>query len=132
VALWLLALGWRGQRGSGLSPGWFDLLQIALGALTLVALTLLFWAIQQGLLGTPEMQIAGNASNGGLLRWYQDRSDALLPRPEVWSVPLWVYRGAMLAWALWLAFALVGWLRWGWSCFSAGDLWRPLRRRAAG
>ena len=29
---------------------------------------------------------------------------------------------------LWIAFALVGWLRWGFRCFSAGELWRPLRR----
>jgi hypothetical protein len=33
----------------------------------------------------------------------------------------------MLAWALWLAMALVGWLRWAWSCFSADEIWRPLR-----
>jgi hypothetical protein len=47
----------------------------------------------------------------------------------VLSVPLLVYRLAMLAWALWIAQALVGWLRWGWRCFSAGELWRPLRLR---
>jgi len=29
------------------------------------------------------------------------------------SVPLLVYRLAMLAWALWLALALLRWLRWG-------------------
>jgi hypothetical protein len=34
----------------------------------------------------------------------------------------------MFAWALWLARALVGWLRWAWTCFAAGELWRPLRR----
>ena len=32
---------------------------------------------------------------------------------------------AILAWALWLAFALLKWLRWGWDCFSAGGLWKP-------
>jgi hypothetical protein len=34
----------------------------------------------------------------------------------------------MLAWALWLAQALLRWLRWGWQCFTAGELWRPLRQ----
>jgi hypothetical protein len=34
----------------------------------------------------------------------------------------------MLAWALWLAAALVRWLRWGWTQFSRGELWRGRRR----
>jgi hypothetical protein len=131
VPLWLLALGWRAQRGAQLGAGWFDLLQLALAGLTALALAVLFFAIEQGLLGAPDMQIAGNGSSAELLRWYQDRSPSVLPRPALVSVPLWVYRAAMLAWALWLAYALVGWLRWGWSCFATGDLWRPLRPRVA-
>jgi hypothetical protein len=35
-----------------------------------------------------------------------------------------VYRLGMLLWALWLASALLGWLNWGWGCFSEGGLWR--------
>ncbi len=124
VVAWLLALGWRGRHGTEVPGRWFDLVQIGLAGLTLLALAVLFWAIQQGLLGTPNMQIAGNGSSSALLRWYQDRAGAVLPRPGLVSVPLLVYRCAMLAWALWLALALVRWLRWGWSCFSAGELWR--------
>jgi hypothetical protein len=45
----------------------------------------------------------------------------------LFSVPVLVYRLAMLAWALWLAQALLRWMRWGWQCFSSGELWRPLR-----
>ena len=104
----------------------FDLAQIGLVAWTAVALGLLVWALQQGLLGLPEMQIAGNGSSRDLLRWYQDRSGAVLPRPVFWSAPLWAYRVLMLVWALWLAASLLKWLRWGWSCFSQGGLWRPL------
>ena len=47
------------------------------------------------------------------------------------SVPLWVYRVLILGWALWLAAALVGWLRWGFVCFTTGGAWRSLRRRNA-
>jgi hypothetical protein len=130
VALWLLALGWRGEHGMRVRPPWFDLMQVALAALTLAAFAALFLAIRAGLLGQPDMQIAGNGSHAGLLRWYQDRSDPLLPRPLVVSLPLLVYRLAMLAWALWIAQALVGWLRFGWRAFSTGELWLPLRRRA--
>jgi hypothetical protein len=75
------------------------------------------------------MQIGGNGSNAGHLAWYQDRSAGELPAARVYSVPLFVYRAAMLAWASWLAFALLRWLRWGWESFSEGGLWRPLARR---
>jgi len=37
------------------------------------------------------------------------------------------YRLLMLAWALWLAFALLGWLRWGWQCFSRNGLWKKVQ-----
>lgn len=30
----------------------------------------------------------------------------------------------MLAWALWLAMALLGWLRWGWTAINHGGLWQ--------
>jgi hypothetical protein len=90
------------------------------------ALVNLFGAIQTGLLGTPEMQIAGNGSTAYRLAWYQDRAAAVLPRARVLSVPLLAYRLLMLAWALWLAFALLGWLRWGWRCFATHGVWREV------
>jgi hypothetical protein len=36
------------------------------------------------------------------------------------------WRLAMLAFALWLAFRLIGWLRWAWACASTGGWWKPL------
>jgi hypothetical protein len=30
----------------------------------------------------------------------------------------------MLAWSLWLANALLNWLKWGWVCFASNGLWR--------
>ncbi len=130
VAVWLLALGWRGrlsEQERTRSPAAFDLLQIVLAALTLAALVALLIAIQMGLLGTPSMQVAGNASEYGVLRWYQDRATALLPQPWLLSLSLWFYRLVMLAWSLWVAQALVGWLRWGWRQWSAGGHWLRLR-----
>ncbi|MGH8589611.1 MAG: hypothetical protein ACREXX_09855, partial [Gammaproteobacteria bacterium] len=131
VAAWLLALAARKRLPSDLAPLRFDALQIALVLLTLLAAGALFDAVHQGLLGLPEMQIAGNGSTASALSWYQDRSDALLPRAFVLSVPLWVYRFLMLAWALWLAFALLRWLRWGWDCFTTGGYWKPRKPRIA-
>jgi len=128
VPLWLLALGWRARYGPRVPGRWLDLVQVALALLTAAALVALLASIRAGLLGQPSMQIAGHGSSAELLRWYQDRTAGTLPRPSVLSVPLWVYRVLMLLWALWIAQALVGWLRFGWSAFSAGELWRPLRR----
>ncbi|HNC69399.1 MAG TPA: hypothetical protein PKZ77_02840, partial [Pseudomonadales bacterium] len=125
VVGWLLALGWRGRVAPDhLSRREFNALQLGLFVLTLVAITLLFGAVKQGLLGYPQMQIAGNGSSAWDLQWYQDRSAAALPRAWVLSVPLWVYRALMLGWALWLAFALLRWLRWGWENVSSGGLWK--------
>lgn len=125
VVGWLLLLGLRRHKGNAVnSPMAFNLMQIALVLLTLAALGALFAAIEQGLLGHPDMQIGGNGSRGHLLRWYQDRSSLLLPRAWVVSVPLLVYRLFMLFWALWLAMSLLRWLRWGWDCFSDTAIWR--------
>ncbi len=130
VVVWLLALGWRGRLSETertRSRLAFDALQVVLVLLTVTALGALFFAIQLGLLGTPVMQIAGNGSEPSLLRWYQDRASPVLPQPWLLSLSLWFYRAVMLAWALWVAQALVGWLRWGWRQWTAGGYW--LRRQ---
>jgi hypothetical protein len=123
VAGWLLALGWRRANTLRGDLG-FDTVQVVLVAWTLFALGGLVFAIQQGLLGSPDMQIRGNGSTRELLRWYQDRSGAELPGASALSVPMLVYRLAMLAWALWLAHALLGWLRFAWESFGTGGTWR--------
>lgn len=121
---WALALGWRGEHPPE-GRGGFNLAQIGLAIWTLAAALILFGGVRQGLLGLPEMQITGNRSDATLLRWYLDRTDATPPTATIFSAPLWVYRLAMLAWALWLARAAVAWSRWAWGCFTAGGLWRP-------
>jgi len=131
VVGWLLLLGKRKVLDDTLNKWSFDLLQIVLVLLTLAALVALLYAINQGLLGPPTMQIAGNGSSAYQLQWYQDRSPAQLPQAWVISAPLLVYRALMLAWALWLAFALLRWLNWGWQCFTSGGIWRRLRAQQA-
>jgi len=124
VVGWLLALSYRPKLKAVESRLLFNGGQVLLVFLTLIALGSLFIALQQGLLGWPDMQISGNASNAWELRWYQDRAAAELPQPWVFSVPLLVYRIFMLLWALWLAFSLISWLRMGWHNYSEGGLWR--------
>jgi hypothetical protein len=130
VVGWFLALGWR-RRDVDTRAMLFDARQIALVIWTAVMLILLFVAIRQGLLGWPDMQIAGNGSANGQLRWYADRAAPEPPHAWVFSVPLMVYRLAMLAWAVWAAVALVSrWLPWGWESFGEGGLWRRVRKSA--
>jgi hypothetical protein len=128
---WLIALGYR-ARDDGESLGFvtFNLRQLVLIGWTIVALCILGASIYQGLLGAPEMQVRGNGSTADFLRWFTDRSDATLPTPWMISVPILIYRAAMLAWALWIALALLRWLRWGWDAFSTGGGWKKGPPRA--
>jgi hypothetical protein len=127
VVGWLLALGLRARLEPGTGSRVFNLTQIGLGLLTLVALAMLYSAVETGLLGLPEMQVAGNDSTAYVLNWYQDRAGRMLPQAWIVSVPILFYRFLMLAWALWLALALLRWLKWGWNCFTANGLWHALR-----
>ena len=122
VIAWLMLLGWRANQ-SVTQLRYFNALQIIIGGLTVLSLSVLFAAVAQGLLNSPDMQITGNQSSAFLLNWYQDRSQPILPTATVISVPLFVYRLLMLAWALWLAVSLLNWLKWGWMCFSSNGLW---------
>jgi hypothetical protein len=123
---WFLALGLRERHT--FTGGWlyFNVTQLLLAGWTLCAMAGLYSSIEQGLLGIPQMQIAGNGSSDFLLNWTQDRIGQAMPQPWVLSLPLLVYRSLMLLWALWLALALLRWLRWGWSCFSKDELWRKV------
>ncbi len=124
VAGWLLAMNYRPKLQYVESRALFNGGQVLLVLLTLIALGTLMFALRQGLLGWPDMQISGNSSNAWNLHWFQDRAESLLPQPWVISVPLLVYRILMLLWALWLAFSLISWLRNGWHNFTVGGLWR--------
>lgn len=121
---WLLVL----DRREKMTPpdGWlkFDAMQIGLLAWTATALIVLYTAVEKGLLGIPLMQIKGAGSSDFVLRWTMDRVVDFMPQPWVISLPRLTYHLLMLFWALWLAFSLVGWLRWGWRAFNAGKLWQ--------
>ena len=77
------------------------------------------------------MHIDNPTLGDGVLRWFADQSSDALPAAGVLSVPMWLYRAAMLAWALWLANAVLGWLRWGLRAWMDGGYWRPLRKAKA-
>jgi hypothetical protein len=129
VVGWLMALGLRGRLAPSTRTAVFNIVQILLVCLTVAALAGLYTAIEHGLLGIPDMQIAGNGSTRFQLNWTQDRIDGSMPTPWVISLPQWIYHLLMLLWSLWLAFRLVAWLRWGWACFSTPRRWQPIQWR---
>jgi hypothetical protein len=120
-----LVLAWRARRKTG-SAWVHDALQLLLVAWVALALAVLYGVVETGLLLRPDMQVAGADSSNSVLRWYADRVEGVTPTAGVVSLPLWLYRGLMLAWALWLASSLLGWAGWVWRAFSGGGLWRPL------
>jgi len=123
VVAWFFALQHRSQH-SDLPSRAFNARQVLLGGLSILALLCFYAAVHNGLLVRPDMQVAGAGSYGGSLEWYIDRSSNDLPETAVLSLSIWVWRLLMLAWSLWLAFRLVGWVRWAWSAFSTDGRWK--------
>jgi hypothetical protein len=110
---------------------WFNVRQFLLLGFTFVFLGCLFGAVYDSLLNTPNMEVAGSGSSERMLHWYVDRTPGTLPVAWVLTVSLWVWRGVMLLWALWLAHNLVAWLKWAWLQFSSAGVWKPWRKSPA-
>jgi hypothetical protein len=129
VVVWLLALSARARGPYEGARAWvYNTLQISLLFLSLGALCVLGGVVARGLLGQPETFILGNDSTQFLLHWFEARSAQALPQPGCVLVSVWWYRLLMLVWALWLASALLRWLRTGWAAFSTGGCLRQKPR----
>jgi len=122
-AAWAFTMSWRGQARLDLNPRVFNGLQIGLVLLTVTALLAVLAAIPMGLLGEPDMQIVSPVPSGAL-SWFADQSAGTTPEVATVSVSLWFYKAAMLAWALWLSFALLRWLPWAWNAFTPDGMWK--------
>lgn len=128
LVAWFVLMHWRSRIDpQRLTRTRFNLLQLALAALSIVTLLALVAAIPNGLLGSPDMGVVGNGSSQYQLNWFVDRGDATLTQAWVISIPLWIYRALMLVWSLWLALKLLGWLKWGWTAFTHEGYWRSDR-----
>ncbi len=127
VVAWLLAAGAR-DRWRVRIPWWqYNATQVLFALVTVVALLSIIGSLPGGLLGAPDMHVTGNGSAGNSLVWFADRSDSALPVAAAWSAPIWVYKVLILAWALWLSFALLRWLPWVWRAFAREGFWHSRR-----
>ncbi len=124
VALWLTLLAMRPRWLEAIaSAATKNLLQILTGGLTVITVLVLIYSVPEALLSTPDMHIEGNESSAYFYKWFTDQSGELPPAPWVISLPMWVYRAAMLGWSLWLAFALIRWVRAAWDGFKSPVAW---------
>ena len=131
VVGWLFALEYRGRSKKMPSVSWrFNLQQLVLVFLTVIALTVLVFAVAAGLLGYPDMFILGNGSTRTSLQWFTPRAGQSMPTPMVISVSVWIYRVLMLCWALWLASSLLRWLTRGWSNFTQDGAWMSFNKKS--
>ncbi len=123
VAAWFMAIEWRSKKTPA-SPILFNVMQLGLILWTFIVAVSLYQAVQNGLLGIPDMQVAGNGSHATLLHWTVDRVEHLLPRPRVFAWSIYVYRGLMFCWSLWLARRTVSWARWAVQALRHNGAWR--------
>ncbi|MCW8931214.1 MAG: hypothetical protein OQL19_13355 [Gammaproteobacteria bacterium] len=107
----------------------FNAFQVLLVFLVIVSVAALIASIEQGLLGSPRMQISGNGSSSYQLNWFSDRIGEVLPQASMISVPVYIYRLIMLVWSIWLAFAVIKWAQWGWMAFSHEEYWKSLPKK---
>ena len=125
VALWLFAMQWRGGWAGEVARWRFNAVQLGLATLTFIAVSaLLFSGIRDGLLSTPDMGVTGPGSHNGAFSWLVDRTSGELPRPVVLSLPLWVFKALVFAWAVWAAFAVLRWLRTAWHAWRTNGHWK--------
>ncbi|MBN1296363.1 hypothetical protein JXA80_06255, partial [bacterium] len=131
VVGWLLLMHARAKLNLNVTPFRYNAAQIIGVMVTGMALIALIVAIGSGLLGRPDMSIAGNGSTQSYLEWYQDCLNRTLPEAMIVSVSLFFYRVAMLLWALWLAFYMISLVKWIWNQFSHPVFWRSFKENQA-
>jgi hypothetical protein len=123
VVFWFVVLSWRAR--DPLTSWWrFDLLQLTILVLTLMAIGAMYGAAHTNLVLNIDMQVDGYGSTNQMLRWYSDRVVDTLPTPAIVSVPELVFRGISFLWALWAVVLIVRSARWGWRAFSVDGWWK--------
>ncbi len=123
IAGWMVLLTLRGRVQSLPKHTAVNLGQVLLMIVSVLTLLALVSSVPASLLSNPEMYITGNHSSAYQLRWSQDQTDGALPTAWVISLPVLAYRLLMLGWSVWLAFALIRWVRWGWQQLWVGGFW---------
>jgi hypothetical protein len=136
LIVWFIVLRWREKQLTMPQGGLFNLQQLVLMVFSVFALLALISSVPKALLSSPDMMLTGNGSYGNQLNWFADYSSNELPTVSVISAPMWLYKGAMLLWAIWLSFALLRWVKLAWQALQVGGFWQskpaPKARQGVG
>ncbi|WP_281559984.1 hypothetical protein [Thalassomonas sp. RHCl1] len=124
IAFWFASLTASTYRPKAMGRLFFNVSQLGLYGLSVIALLSLVAVVPMSLLGTPDMGISGNYSYGNYLSWFADKSNGVLPEVSVMSISTLFYKGIMLGWVIWLSFAIVGWVKWAWKMLGSQGYWR--------
>ena len=124
IAFWFASLTASTYRPKDTGRVYFNFSQLGLYGLSVITLISLVAVVPMSLLGTPDMGISGNYSYGNQLSWFADKTDGVLPAVSVMSISTVFYKGIMLAWVIWLSFAIVGWVKWAWKMLGSQGYWR--------
>jgi len=124
IVLWFGALSASKYRSNDMPRNAFNVSQLLLFFLSLVALIALIGVVPFSLLSTPSMGIEGNQSGDNYLRWFLDKSEGQLPDVAVVTISTLFYKGMMLIWVIWLSFSCVNWIKWAWGLLGAQGFWR--------
>ncbi len=121
VVLWIVGIWWRSRSTLALlQQSSYRLVQLGLVLLAVIGILALFITVLNALFTAPDMFIESSPLIGNVsyvsaaaqsLNWFADQSRGELPTAWVISLPFWLYQLAMLAWSLWLVFALSKWVR---------------------
>ncbi|WP_111980203.1 hypothetical protein [Algibacillus agarilyticus] len=124
IAVWFATLTASTYRPNNLSRTYFNLSQLFLYGLSLIAIITLISVVPMSLLSSPDMGIAGNHSSSYHLKWFADKTQGVLPNITIVSIPQIVYKGMMLVWVIWLSFAFLNWVKWAWKILGEQGYWR--------
>lgn len=139
VALWTLGIWWRARAKLDDLPVYaYRIVQGGLVILVVIGLLALFYTVLSALQTPPDMYITASpiladgvtfsSHDAHLLRWFADESSGDMRTAWVFSLPFWVYQLTMLAWSLWLVFALIKWMRATFSTLGTPTFWRTGER----
>ena len=131
-ALWVViaVLALQGRERlevQNMRPWIFNATQLLLGVLALFFLVALIAGVKNGLLGVPDMQVAGGGSSNWQWQWYQDRQGMEYVSAGMLSLPMWIWKGLMLIWSFWIASRVIVWGKLAWAAASRGGMWRSAK-----
>lgn len=127
VGIWFLAVWLKSRAKEEITRPWlYRTGQVILGGITLLLLYVLLNTIVAALTNDPNMYISGLLSSNHVFAWFSDEIAGVVPTPWVLSFPKWVYFVLILAWSMWLVFALLRWIRDWWQTLKTPVLWVPI------